>query len=72
MNFQRLTVLISHDHYDHLDMDSMNFFKDKKTPFLTTLGVGSHIEGWGIASDRIIENKSTKIIADFKKKLFVD
>lgn len=48
-------ILISHDHYDHLDMESIKFFKDKKTPFITPLGVGSHIEGWGIAANRIIE-----------------
>lgn len=48
-------VLISHDHYDHLDMDSIRFFKDKKTKFVTPLGVGSHIESWGVPNDRIVE-----------------
>ena len=49
-------VVISHDHYDHLDMDSMKFFKEKKaTKFVTPLGVGSHLIGWGIEADRITE-----------------
>jgi L-ascorbate metabolism protein UlaG (beta-lactamase superfamily) len=48
-------VLISHDHYDHLDMESIKFFEDKKTQFITPLGVGAHIEGWGIDPERIVE-----------------
>ncbi len=48
-------VLISHDHYDHLDMESIVFFKDKKATFVMPLGVGSHLKGWGISANRIIE-----------------
>lgn len=49
-------VVISHDHYDHLDMESMKFFKDKAaTKFVTPLGVGSHLIGWGIEANRITE-----------------
>lgn len=48
-------IVISHDHYDHLDMESIKYFKDKKAKFITPLGVGSHISGWGIDSARIIE-----------------
>lgn len=48
-------ILISHDHYDHLDMESIKFFKDKKNKFITPLGVGTHIAGWGIDESRIIE-----------------
>lgn len=48
-------IVISHDHYDHLDMESIKFFKDKKTSFLVPLGVGEHLKGWGIESSRIIE-----------------
>lgn len=48
-------VVISHDHYDHLDMESIKFFKDKKTQFLTPLGVGSHLVGWGIDKKKITE-----------------
>lgn len=48
-------ILISHDHYDHLDMESIKHFKDKKANFVTPLGVSSHLEGWGIAPERIVE-----------------
>lgn len=48
-------ILISHDHYDHLDMDSIEYFKDKKAKFITPLGVGSHLKGWGIPENRITE-----------------
>lgn len=48
-------IIISHDHYDHLDMETVHFFKDKKTKFLTPLGVGSHLKEWGIQEERISE-----------------
>ncbi len=48
-------IVISHDHYDHLDIDTIKFFKDKKCEFLVPLGVGSHLKGWGIDSKRITE-----------------
>ena len=48
-------LLISHDHYDHLDMDSVKFFKDKPGIFVVPLGVGAHLKGWGIEENRIIE-----------------
>ena len=48
-------ILISHDHYDHLDMQSIKHFKSTQAKFVTPLGVGSHLKGWGIAEDRIVE-----------------
>lgn len=48
-------IVISHDHYDHLDMDSVKFFRDKQAQFLVPLGVGSHLRGWGIDAGRITE-----------------
>lgn len=48
-------ILISHDHYDHLDMRTTKFFLGKKTKFISPLGVGSHLRGWGIDQDRIVE-----------------
>ncbi|WP_040282175.1 MBL fold metallo-hydrolase [Psychroserpens damuponensis] len=48
-------VLISHDHYDHLDYGSIIALKDKVDVFYTPLGVGAHLEKWGINKDRIIE-----------------
>lgn len=48
-------VIISHDHYDHLDMESIQFFKDKDVTILAPLGVSSHMIGWGIDSQKIVE-----------------
>ena len=48
-------VVISHDHYDHLDRDTVRYFKDKKTLFLAPLGVGAHLRGWGINKQKITE-----------------
>ena len=48
-------ILISHDHYDHLDMKVMKFFAQKNVKFITPLGVGSHLIGWGVKSENIVE-----------------
>lgn len=48
-------ILISHDHYDHLDADTMRRLKDLDVPMLMPLGVGAHVETWGIAAERIQE-----------------
>jgi L-ascorbate metabolism protein UlaG (beta-lactamase superfamily) len=49
-------VLISHDHYDHLDMESIQNLVDlQAAPFLAPLGVGAHLEKWGVPATRIIE-----------------
>jgi L-ascorbate metabolism protein UlaG (beta-lactamase superfamily) len=48
-------VLISHDHYDHLDYASILALKDKTATFVVPLGVGSHLRKWGVAQDKIIE-----------------
>ena len=48
-------ILISHDHYDHLNMRSVQFFRDKEATFLVPLGIKSHLEYWGVASRNIVE-----------------
>jgi L-ascorbate metabolism protein UlaG (beta-lactamase superfamily) len=48
-------ILITHDHYDHLDMDSILKLKDKVGYFLTSLGVGAHMERWGVPREKITE-----------------
>jgi L-ascorbate metabolism protein UlaG (beta-lactamase superfamily) len=49
-------VVISHDHYDHLDEASIRALtRLQKMPFLVPLGVGAHLERWGVPADRIIE-----------------
>lgn len=49
-------VLISHDHYDHLDMATIQNLVDLQAArFLVPLGVGAHLEHWGVPVGRIIE-----------------
>lgn len=48
-------VLISHDHYDHLDYGSIQKLKGKVKMFYTPLGVGVHLQEWGIEKERIVE-----------------
>lgn len=47
-------VIISHDHYDHLDMETIRRLKDH-THFYVPLGVGAHLAAWGVAPERIHE-----------------
>ncbi len=48
-------VIISHDHYDHLDYGSIMQLKDKVKAFYTPLGVGAHLLAWGVDPTKIKE-----------------
>jgi len=48
-------VIVSHDHYDHLDYPTILELAKMEVPFVTSLGVGAHLEAWGIAPERITE-----------------
>lgn len=48
-------VVISHDHYDHLDHPTIVAMREWDTAFIVPLGVGAHLEKWGIRPDRIVE-----------------
>lgn len=48
-------VLFSHDHYDHLDYPTILALKDKVGHFYVPLGLGSHLQRWGVDSARITE-----------------
>jgi L-ascorbate metabolism protein UlaG (beta-lactamase superfamily) len=49
-------VLISHDHFDHCDMATVRALATKADlPFVVPLGVGAHLERWGIGAERIVE-----------------
>lgn len=48
-------LLITHDHYDHLDYQTVIGLKDKVQNVICGLGVGAHLERWGYPTERIIE-----------------
>lgn len=48
-------LLMTHDHYDHLDLDSINKLKSKTKKWFVALGVSRHLEAWGIPSNDIQE-----------------
>jgi L-ascorbate metabolism protein UlaG (beta-lactamase superfamily) len=48
-------VIVSHDHYDHLDYPTILELAGLQVPFITSLGVGAHLEAWGVPGERITE-----------------
>jgi L-ascorbate metabolism protein UlaG (beta-lactamase superfamily) len=48
-------VVISHDHYDHLDRTAIMALKSGNSIFVVPLGVGAHLARWGVAESRIKE-----------------
>ncbi|MGW0857246.1 MBL fold metallo-hydrolase [Streptomyces sp. NPDC002690] len=57
-------VVISHDHYDHLDLPTIRALARTDTVFAVPLGVGAHLEHWGVSPTRLREldwNESTEV-----------
>ncbi|WNE99832.1 MBL fold metallo-hydrolase [Streptomyces luomodiensis] len=57
-------VVISHDHYDHLDMPTIRALVRSRAMFVVPLGVGAHLEHWGVPADRMTEldwHESTEV-----------
>ncbi|MBJ6364336.1 MBL fold metallo-hydrolase [Paenibacillus sp. GCM10012307] len=48
-------VIISHDHYDHLDYGSIRKLRGKVKQFIVPLGVAGHLTNWGVDPGKIIE-----------------
>lgn len=48
-------VLISHDHYDHLDMATVRALAVRGTNFFVPLGVGAHLQAWAVPKAQIHE-----------------
>ncbi|MFI8323895.1 MBL fold metallo-hydrolase [Streptomyces sp. NPDC085529] len=57
-------VVISHDHYDHLDLPTIKALAGTDTLFAVPLGVGAHLEHWGVPASRLREldwHESTEV-----------
>lgn len=48
-------IILSHDHYDHLDRAAIRALHQKTRLFLCPLGVGQHLRNWGVGAEKIIE-----------------
>ncbi len=48
-------LVLSHDHYDHLDYVTISKLIPKVKKFYTALGVGAHLEEWGVSPENIVE-----------------
>ncbi|MCW5648866.1 MAG: MBL fold metallo-hydrolase [Ramlibacter sp.] len=48
-------LVLSHDHYDHLDVPTIEALKDRVQRYFVPLGVGQHLRDWGVPADRIEE-----------------
>lgn len=48
-------LIITHDHWDHLDYATVTEMKDRIGKVIVPLGVGEHFEYWGYSPEKIIE-----------------
>ena len=46
-------LLLSHDHYDHMDMETILALDDKVGQYVVPLGLENHLARWGIDGDRV-------------------
>jgi L-ascorbate metabolism protein UlaG (beta-lactamase superfamily) len=62
-------VVISHEHYDHLDMETVRALSARGTTFHVPLGIGAHLAVWGVPEAQIREHdwwESAELGKDFR------
>lgn len=50
-------LVITHDHFDHLDYPTVKSIKDRTGAVILPLGVGAHFERWGFGENKLIEEE---------------
>ena len=48
-------VIVSHDHYDHLNKPSIQALRNRAGRFIVPIGVGKRLEQWGVRREKIVE-----------------
>ena len=48
-------IVLTHDHYDHLDYKSIRRLKKQVQRYIVPLGLGAHLMRWGIPEEQITE-----------------
>lgn len=48
-------VIVSHDHFDHLDFGTVSALRDSGALFIAPLGIGAHLAYWGVPEAKIVE-----------------
>lgn len=57
-------VLLTHDHYDHLDRPTVHHLaRDTSAVFVCPLGMGAHLRSWGVPGHRIVERDWDGVVA---------
>lgn len=62
-------MVITHDHFDHLDYGTVRAIRERVGLVVCPLGVGEHLEYWGYPADKIVEmdwDESTDLPGGFK------
>ena len=59
-------LVITHDHYDHLDCETIERLRDRVGRVICPLGVGEHLERWGVRPEQLIEMdwQETNVLSD--------
>lgn len=48
-------LILTHDHYDHLDFKTIRKLRNKVRSIYCSLGISSHLKYWGVDENKIIE-----------------
>jgi len=48
-------IILSHDHYDHMDYKTIKALHKKTKKFMVPLGLAAHLERWGVPNEKIVE-----------------